>query len=456
VITDIQHSYHYSHPSTLSEGGLPQLSLAASCAASDVAPVFFQGDLKSPRLTAELLSAVHLVVGSRFFTPANTLAKIIAASDPVVTAGGRILRFEGLSGCCSTYVRVDLLSDSFVGAVIGKGTTNVDFNPPMRAALARVRDGSGLALSVAKDALALESASERVVEKKVYLPVRWVRSLAEVQSYMASMRMKIEVPGHEALRFFRTLPKTSTRKTPLWIVSGPYGLHTTTRAEHKGVRMVDTTRLRVLESLLPKATTLVLYATDDQQASACVLAFPGARLTLTLSAEVWRGFSGEGQALRALLHSDDTLPLAQLRAQLHWQDRLITETLASELGIRGESAADALRILGVSGVVGFDLAEQAYFHRVLPYAPAFFEDMQPRLAGARALLTQGAVKILPAGPLEATVTSTDVEHRVREVEGSLHCTCAWYAQHQGLRGPCKHVLAVEYLAALHEKSGTNP
>ncbi|MET3177322.1 UNVERIFIED_ORG: hypothetical protein ABIC43_000461 [Variovorax guangxiensis] len=446
----VAHAYRYAHASAaLAEPSGPRLSLATSSPQADggaAHPHFFEGRLLQPRLCAELLSAVHLVVGSRFFTPANSVARAIALADPVVTAGGELLRFEGFSSCCSCYVRVDLLPDSYDGQVVGKGTTNVDFNAPMRAALARLRDADGLALSVGRDALTLQSGDSEVVERKVALPLRWLRGMVEVQSYLAGMRHRFELKGLEALRFLRTLPKASTSRTPLWVVPSPKGPFTTTRPHPQGVRVTDTSRLRVLEALLPKARSLAVHADEAQQASAWVLDFPGARLTLALSAEPWRGFSGEGQALRALMRMDDERAVSQVRAQLNWQALIDAPALARTLDIAEASVEDSLRILGASGLVGFDVVERRYFHRVLPFDLSSVEDMHPRLADARELMARGAVTIAKTSPVEAQVNSSGTAYSVREIDGELRCTCPWYAKHQGERGPCKHVLAVEATA----------
>jgi len=68
-------------------------------------------------------------------------------------------------------------------------------------------------------------------------------------------------------------------------------------------------------------------------------------------------------------------------------------------------------------------------------------DWHPRLLDARELIKDGAVRLVRTEPFEATVASGGVEHRVREVDGELRCTCPWFAKHQGSRGPCKHALA---------------
>jgi hypothetical protein len=441
----VHQTYRYAHPSFVSDGSRPRLTLSTSPLANEVPPRFFEGQLLAPKMVADLLTAVHLVVGSRFYTPANTVARLIRLADPVVTSGGGLLRFEGFSSCCSTYIRVDLLPDSYDGQVVAKGTTNVDFNAEMRAALSRIRDEAGLALAVGPDAVTLRSQDTEVTERKVELPTRWIRGMVEVQSCQAAMSRRFEVSALEAMRFMRTLPKSSTSRTPLWITPGPAGLFTTTRASAQGVRVTDARRLRLLEGLLSRAASVAVYADDAQLASAWVLDFGSARLTLALSPEVWRGFSGEGQALRALLNASarSAATLTSVRAALQWQPRLDARALASELGLQLDEVRDALRVLGACGLAGFDVADGHYFHRVLPFDLSGVEDMHPRLAAARALIDAGAVTVRHTDPFDATVRSGDLDHHVREKAGELHCTCPWHAAHKGLRGPCKHVLAAE-------------
>ncbi|HOE40611.1 MAG TPA: SWIM zinc finger domain-containing protein, partial [Rhodoferax sp.] len=126
---------------------------------------------------------------------------------------------------------------------------------------------------------------------------------------------------------------------------------------------------------------------------------------------------------------------------------LRADTLAHQVGWPQPSVHLALQVLGANGLVGFDLVHQAYFHRELPFDLCLLEDLNPRLADARALLQGGAVQLVTAAPLEAVVHSADVSYRVREQDGLLRCTCPWFARHQGERGPCKHVLAAQALAA---------
>ncbi|MDQ8048938.1 SWIM zinc finger family protein [Luteibacter sp.] len=443
-MAEVQHAYRYAGASALDDRSGPHLALVTSATGALPTSHFFEGRVHQPRLVADALTAVHLIVGSRFFTPPNMLAKRIALADPVVTSGGGVLRFEGFSACCSAYIRVDLGPEGYAGEVTGKGTTNVDFNAPMRAALARVRDDHGLGLSVGSGELTLATSNGSVTERKVALPERWVRGMLEVQAFQAGMTPRLEAGSVESLRFLRALPRASTARTPLWIARGAAGLITTTRAVEGGVRVTDSTRLRVLEPLLPGVRHLRVYADPSNQASAWVLDFDGMRVSLVLSAETWRGFSGEGQSLYALMrlgNAGNHSVLDRVRAQLNWQHLLRVDGLALSTGLPGERVADALHALGASGLVGYDVAEQGYFHRVLPFDLSGIEDAHPRLAAARELLEHAAVHLDDGAVFAATVDSDGGAHRVRAVDAEIRCTCPWFARHGAERGPCKHVLA---------------
>ncbi len=85
------------------------------------------------------------------------------------------LRFESFSGCCGVYARLDVLPGGLDGDVLESGTTNVDVNPPLQEALARVGGGEPLHLSVGPEDLTVTTLDDAVVERKVKLPERWLR-----------------------------------------------------------------------------------------------------------------------------------------------------------------------------------------------------------------------------------------------------------------------------------------
>ena len=112
-------------------------------------PYLFQGFLTDPGPAALGMLACAAIAGARYYTPASVVAAIRA--DPVVTSHGGRLRFESFSGCCGVHARLDLLPSALEGAPVAAGTTNVDFNAPIRAALAGVAAGGPLLLSVGAD-----------------------------------------------------------------------------------------------------------------------------------------------------------------------------------------------------------------------------------------------------------------------------------------------------------------
>ena len=90
--------------------------------------------------------------------------------------------------------------------------------------------------------------------------------------------------------------------------------------------------------------------------------------------------------------------------------------------------------------VGFDLHEQRYFHRQLPFGEDRVRRNYPRLEAAKALLDQGAVR---SDGDAHEVRGDHGVYWVRPHQGRLQCTCVFEAKYQGSRGPCKHALAVQ-------------
>ena len=415
-------------------------------------PYFFDGKLLSPRRSADLLLALHQVVQSRFYIPPAMLARILREADPVVTSGGERLRFEVFSSCCSVYGRVDLLPEAIDGEIAGKGTTNVDFNPPMRAALARLRDQDSVGLRVGRDSVEIERNNETTIERKTKLPIRWLKGFVEVQSFLATIdpRPRIVLPGPQAFRFLRSLPKGASGRHESWIVPSASGARLTQRRARGAVPLSGIERLRILEPIARHARELRIYAArDDEHAVSCwELLTEDARFQLAISPDVSRGFSGEGRVLTQLVDAQSRDHASEVRAQLGWSAAISADDIAERIGASTIAVHDALAVLGTRGLVGYDVHEGSYFHRELPFDMSRVEQLQPRLKAARKLVEQAGVRLVSERDqeqVEAYVQGTDVEHRVR-LEGDLErCTCRWYAKHQGDRGPCKHILAVQLL-----------
>jgi hypothetical protein len=444
----LEQAYHYPFPSALVGAGQERRLRLATSGGPARNPEFFRGTLARPVVASDLLLTVGDVARARFHVPPAMLARILLMADPVATCADERLRFEAFSACCSVYGRADFLPDGFDGEVVGRGTTNVDMGPGLRAALAGVQERAALGLAVGASSVEVAADGVAVVERRVPLPSRWVRGFLEVQAIQAELTPVAAVDGATARAFLRSIPKAPP-KGPVWLTPGGRGLRISHHDVGSGaVAVAGLGRLRLFERVARHVTGLRLYAVQGEGSTAWQLDVPGGRLTLVLSPEVWRGFSGEGRALHRLAADASPGLVAAVRAGLGWEPRLSVDGLATTTGTTPAAVGNALAALAVSGIVGYDLADGGFFRRELPLAFDGGERLQPRLAEARRLLAGSAVRVEKADSdgLVAWVAGGGVDYRVRSAAEGWSCTCPWYGRHRGDRGPCKHVLAVQLAA----------
>ncbi len=429
--------YRYARPSALGPEGL---ALATS-AREQVAGAYFRGFLERPDMSAAALLCVARVARTRFYLPPGSSARGLA--DPVVTSEPGALRFESFSACCGVHARFDVLPDGLDAETFAPGTVNVDFNEPMRAALARVIAKTPLRLQVGFDAVEVETLEGSAVERRVPLPERWVKGFSEVQVAVAGLEPVLELGGVAAQRFLRGLPKGQGGKATLWATASQAGVRLGARAGGGAVCVAAPERLRILEPVARFMSTLRAYAVlDEERASVWVAELPGARLLVTLSPHFSRGFSGEGGLLEDL--ADDALAIEAefLDRGLHGRWRFTDADLTCT-GLELERGRGALSWLGAHGRIGFDPVERVWFRRELPFPSDALAADPPRLRDARKLVEEGAVRLAPGG--QADVRSGEKAYAVRL--GPPRCSCPWWSKHPGDRGPCKHLLAARIAAA---------
>ncbi|WP_298843605.1 SWIM zinc finger family protein [uncultured Roseobacter sp.] len=436
----IEHTYAYAAASSLSgTAENPLLALSSDMPQPECATRrFLTARALFPDVTARCLRAVSETVASRFYIPPSMLARILREADPVVTVSPGAVRFEGFSACCSAYMRLDVGDAALDVSHRQSGTTNVDFGAPLRGALATVGKDAVFDLRVGSDAVEVVHGGQSLVEKKVPLPLRWIRGFAEVQIVMSGMTPAFRLSRVAAQKFLRSLPRS--KDNALYWVSVSGGLARLSARESAGaVPLRAAHRLRVLEALVPKLDALDVFINAGTGATAWVLDFGSQRLNMVLNADPWQGFSGDGGLLSQIAVSDGTATAA-VRAQLHWQDRIDPAAMVTATGLPEPAVRAALAELAAMGLVGFDLGAETFFHRVLPFDPDRVASLNPRLEAAEKLLATGAVQV--AGEL-AEISSGGVTHRVRRDGEKWRCTCPWFARNGGQRGPCKHVLATE-------------
>jgi len=435
--------YQYAAPSALEKTDKgEQLFLAQySEVQKKEAACFFWGRLTQPQITARCLVTLSNVVKSSFsLSPAD----LAAMKDPIVTAGNDTLRFEGFSHCAGVYARVDVLPGGHDGEFPEAGTTNVDFNQPMLSALGNIKQGEDVLLSVGKTQVALHSGGGKVVERKVPLPVKWIKGLTNVQLYMAAAEKAFTFTRVQALQLFQTLPNGKPKDDFYLIIRGGRPVFSPVRAG-AGICVGGVQRLKLIETLLPHINQLCIFPHPGMQSTTWQLYFGDVRFSLTLSRDAWRGFSGEGAALEHLL---DDIPeeWLQLADKYSYANQAFNATLfAVNEGINLTTADNLTGRLSAMGLLGFDVDDNHFFYRRLPFKMSRILTLNPRLKDAEKLLAEGKVDIIShtGAKTEATVEGSGVRHTVIITGGTAKCTCTWFSKNQGERGACKHILAVK-------------
>ena len=442
-MTEATIHYRYQEPSVLvpSAGG-NTLQLSGFDENEDSAPdCLFFGRLTSPLITARCLTLLSRVVQSRYTLSPETIA---AMHDPIISVGNRRIRFEGFSGCAGIYARVDVLPGGLDGAFLANGTTNVDFNSLMLASLGGVRQSDEVILSVGPNEVAVGFESGTVVERKVPLPQRWLKALTSVQAYLAGAEPLAELTRVQAIKLFQGLPRGKTRGD-FYLSRRASSLALAPMRAPGGIAIGGVNRLLLLEPLLAYADSLKVFAHPSGSSTTWQLYFGDLRFSFSLSREPYRGFSGEGAGL-------DELAGGLSPELLDAVDNLgrANETFSQEpeeYGFAWEKGFNPAPGLAAMGLLGFDLDEQAYFCRKLPFKPERLLGLNPRLKNALKLVKKGGTEISyrPDGGVQGRVPGSGVWHTVVLDGKGDRCTCAWIAKYGSSRGPCKHILAVKKL-----------
>jgi len=389
-------SYQYLSPSALRKSAdQGELFLAKySEIEKKEAPCFFWGKLTQPYMTARCLIALSHVVQSSFnLTP----AQLSLLKDPIVTAGNERLRFEGFSNCAGVYARVDVLPEGHNGEFLENGTTNVDFNSGMLSALGSISKQERMIMSVGPKEVGLYHKGEKVIERKVPLPTKWIKGLTTVQIYQSVAERAYSFNRIQTLQLFQTMPKGAIKCDYYLVMRG-------NKPAFSPVKNMNTVcigglhRLRLLEPLLPFADELRLFVHPTMQATIWQLYFGAVRFSLSLSRECWRGFSGEGAALDALLEDIPEDWIAAMDKYSYANQQFNPTLFAAREHINLDKAESLSARLAAMGLLGFDLDENSFFYRRLPFKTERILSLNPRMMAADKLLEEGKVEIISNAP----------------------------------------------------------
>ncbi|UPZ15411.1 SWIM zinc finger family protein [Flavobacterium humidisoli] len=440
-MTDLE--YNYKGVSTYSKTkGINNLVLAHQTEIEEVnnIPCFFWGSLTDPYVTAKCWSTIAKVVRSSFGPIPPSLR------DPIVSAGSERLRFEGFSSCNGVYIRLDMKPEAIDGEFIANGTTNVDFNDPMLNALNAIQKNEKVTLAVGQQDVQVITSKAKVVEKKVTLPMRWIKGLTSVQLYLAEMDLKFELNKIQTIQLFQSLPKGNV-KGDFFITKRAGKFTFSTLATPDSVRIGGVQRLRLLEGILAIVEKIFIYESDDKQTCAIVCEFGKMQLLMAFSPDSYRGFSGEGNVLETMTENLPIEWVYGLNSLLKSNEMFDPTVLSIENDIDFGTMDNLTSNLSSMGLLGYDLSEKAHFYRRLPFKTERILSLNPRLKNAKKLIDNEEVEITErrADYIEAKVKGSGVVHKVIIDNTSQKCTCDWFTAYQGKRGICKHILAVKMI-----------
>jgi len=440
----------FKYESTLEDGSLA-LALAPALTPTGVekSPIFFRGIAKHPQILARGLLVLADITATRYFKYVPD-----AQRDPVLSAQGDRLRAECFSACNGVYARLDLLSTGFEGE-IGFGTTNVDIGMTLRTALTGMKQKDKFHLLIGSDGFTTSQLRpiddtltklEKVIhERPVQMPDRWIRALGNTAEIHRKMKPVLTLKGIQAKGFLTTLPPATGKDQSGWVTPTPTGAKLMPRPSKSSAYISGLHRLSALKRIMTHVTQITFYMLDNLEPgpSMIELTLPDTRLTISLTGASWQGYSGEGALLESLAQKETQEDAEKIKESLAFDAIINEKNLAEEWNISRKRVQSALALLAVSGRVGFDASEQAYFHRELPDDPNRILKDNPRLVGAKKLVDN----ITKTGKNNWIVSSQDANYLVHYEENTgahqAKCTCTWYLNHQNKRGPCKHILAIQ-------------
>ncbi|GEN73662.1 MULTISPECIES: SWIM zinc finger family protein [Chryseobacterium] len=438
--------YNYHRPSSLIKKDVSEelfLSKYSEIQKNTDAPCFFWGDVSQPFILARCLITLSNIVKSSFNLSPFHMALL---KDPIVTAGNSRLRFEGFSHCAGVYARVDVLPDGLHGEFLENGTTNVDFNQSMITALGSIRPNEKIMLSVGEKEVGLYKEEEKVIERKVPLPVKWIKGLSTVQIYLSESEKLHCFNKIQTQQLFRGIPKGSVKSDYYLIIRGNKPMFSPVKSADS-ICIGGLHRLRLLEPLLPYIDQMQVFPHVDMQSTTWQLYMGNIKFSFSLSRETWRGFSGEGAILDSLIDNISDEWINALDKYAYANQSFNPSAFALEENISLKKTENLTGRLAAMGLLGYDLDDKGFFYRRLPFKLNRIAGLNPRMKNAEKLIAEGKVEILNkiAARTEARVEGTDVHHTVIIDHDKERCTCEWFSKYQGERGPCKHVLAVKKL-----------
>ena len=411
-------------------------------------PLFFNGKIIDPVIISGGLLVLADIVSTRYFKYVP-----VDQRDPILSAQGDRLRAECFSACNGVYARLDVFQSALDGEIL-YGTTNVDIGADLRRSLFNIKKEDRLKFRIGDDGWKVLNSkklddkttlTDILIQRPVKMPDRWIRALGNCAMLHKNMKYKFHVEGMQAKAFIAMLPPATGKERSGWLTPTKTAVMLKQREEKNSVYISGLHRLSALKRIMSYVNAIYFYAPESGEPGQMMLevCMRGASIILSLTAKSYEGYSGEG----ALLDSLSDLKILEYADRiddiLNFESSLDLDVMSKSIGMIKKDMNAAIELLAVSGKLGFDVRERAFFHRELPDDPDRVLKDNPRLVGARKLMQETSYVEDDVWHIKSGDTIYRVIYPTDMRAENAKCTCAWYLKHQNSRGPCKHILAVK-------------
>lgn len=480
-------------------------------------PLSFEGKIKETLLVREALSALYQVVSSDFrYVPKdrssylayqrmksqNSNATMWQAQqayfdwllrndplaflilDPIISVHPDGLLFEVFSKDEGSYG--NLLLDWSLFESKGKpqyGTTNIDFSENLYEAIQKMRSYHEAKISLKTEQVSVEpKKDEAVIEKKIQVPLSWIRGFLQVQSAATLVKEQVTMDAIDLYNVLRQLrfnkdKKKGGRAIRIELVPGenirlvmePWQKVISLRQTYNGkvaqvVKLWGRRRLKMLQRILPFASSIHLHLIGSGLPCFMELKSETMRFTLGLS-----GFTASDWTKS--VHFDALLPrqnhdVKSLKKVTEFLQKNIVANagdIAKKTKLSQKDTLKALQVLCQQGKAMYDL----YSYRLRPLTAEDLELQQLEYRNdnekvAHDFIKQQLVVIEKEnhifGKGVEVVGMVKVPHEKREYRPLLfldvsgravkaECTCTFYRKNKLKQGPCSHLVAtfMQYL-----------
>jgi hypothetical protein len=402
--------------------------------------------------------------------------------DPIITIAPDVVLFECFSKDESAYgcLRVDRTRGFGSSSNLQLGTTNVDYSQSLFDQFQTLRTYRPTRFDLDPQGFTVDTGQANAHrEEKIDLPTSWLRGFTKLQSAMTMPTTRLTLPREVVYSLLAFLKRNIARKCPramrfelepgkpIRIVLEPWGkvfeapTSIYSGPETQPIRIWGTRRLLVLARTLPLADAIDVHLLATGLPSFWVVRMQEMTFTLGLSGWTTNDWSS-GSALDLL--QPPRAPSVELVDRVAAVLKQNRQSDSSTIGLHaGERDAllvlAALRHLAGSGQVIYDLADGQFRYRqimsqVLGETQLGLEDDE--LTAARKLIDSSKAELLDRqdGPKLMRVLVGKVESKPVEVLVDVDdrikrgkCLCGHYKQFGLRNGPCRHMIALRWIAS---------